>query len=116
MGKGQLNFFSQKFAPKVGSAVIFDVILRFTGNRSAIPLSQVGPAAIAGNGHDPRFNWTTSIPAVQVAKHAQECLLGHILGLVVFANHSVAQQVNLISKSTYELRDGALVPFHALVD
>lgn len=100
----------------VDPTVIFNMILRFGGNRSAVALSKVGPATVPSDRHNPGFDRPATIPPVKIPQDPQESLLRHILCFVMLAEHAIAEQVHLISKSLYELRDRALVALHALVD
>nr|WP_234824175.1 hypothetical protein [Bremerella cremea] len=114
--QGQLHFFGEQFSTLVGTAVIFNMILGFGGDRAAVPLSQMRSATIPGDCHDPGFDRSAPIPAIKISQHPQKRLLGHVLGFVMLAKHTVAQQVNLISKSLNKFRDCALVALHTLVD
>jgi hypothetical protein len=83
-----------------------DIVRGFVADKlcrggSAIAFHESSPAAIGGNGQQPRLEGTGRIPSVQTAERANKHVLSHILGIFPMSQHPETQP-----------KHRALKPFH----
>src|SRR6185437_14107037 len=76
-------------------------------------LGQPGAAAIDGNAHNPRFEWTLAVPAAQTTENTQKHFLRHILGIVTMIEQTHAQAKNFGLESADQQMDGLILSTQA---
>src|SRR5512139_3458345 len=73
-------------------------------------------AVVSGNREEPRCKGPPVVVAMQMLKSSQESLLGGIFSGLSFAEHAVAQVIDMHLVRLHELREGFLAAMLSLCD
>jgi hypothetical protein len=109
VGQGPLDLFAQMPRRIIRGAVIGELLGQGAGLRSATSDGQQAPAAVSGNGQEPRYQVSRSIPVRQAPQCPHKALLSHVFGIVPVAQHPVTQAKNLALKPFDKPHHGGLL-------
>jgi hypothetical protein len=85
-------------------------------SRPPLPRGKHRPAAISGDGKQPRLEPATAIPIRQGSQSPDKCLLSRILGILPVPEHSIAQAKDGIAIPVDQVEHGLLVAGQAAID